>query len=37
MMTTPTQSDRFEDAARALECDDDPERFPGARREADEA
>ena len=23
----PTQSDKFKEAARALECDDDPKRF----------
>ena len=27
MMTPPTQTDRFKEAARAFECDDDPERF----------
>lgn len=26
-MTTKNQLDRFKDAARELECDDDPERF----------
>lgn len=25
--TTETQSDKFKNAARALECDDDPQRF----------
>lgn len=24
---TPTQSEKFKEAARELECDDDPERF----------
>lgn len=27
MTTKPTQTDKFKEAARALECDDDPERF----------
>jgi hypothetical protein len=27
LSTEKTQSDKFKEAARALECDDDPERF----------
>lgn len=27
MENSKTQSDKFKEAARALECDDDPERF----------